>query len=46
MAKPFKLETVGFVGPHGHYGTLDDAKAAAQADYERCILSALAGAKP
>lgn len=42
MAKPFKLETVGFVGPHGHYGTLDDAKAAAQADYERRILSALA----
>ena len=42
MAKPFKLETVGFVGPHGHYGTLDDAKAAAQSDYERRILSAFA----
>lgn len=41
MAKPFKLETVGFVGPSGHYELLNEGKAAAQADYERRILSAL-----
>ena len=41
MVKPFKLETVGFVGASGHYELINDAKAAAQADYERRILSAL-----
>lgn len=41
MAKPFKLETVGFVGPSGHYELLNEGKAAAQADYERRIRSAL-----
>lgn len=43
MQKPFKLETHGWWSgsPCGHYEFLDEAKAAAQADYKRRILSAL-----
>lgn len=41
MAKPFKLETVGFVGPSGHYELIEDAKAVAQADFDRRIRSVL-----
>lgn len=43
MQKPYKLETHGWWSgsPCGHYEFLDEAKAAAQADYERRIMSAL-----
>jgi len=43
MRKPFKLETCGWwsVEAAGLYESLDGAKAAAQADYERRVLSAL-----
>lgn len=43
MQKPFKLETHGWWSgsPCGHYELLDEAKAAAQADYEQRIRSAL-----
>lgn len=48
MQKPFKLETHGWWSgsPCGHYELLDEAKAAAQADYERRILSALTHPAP
>lgn len=47
MAEPFKLEKRGFDGSLStYYRHLDEAKAAAQADYERRVLSALASHEP
>ena len=46
--EPFKLDTQGWWEglTCGHYKTLEDAKAAAQADYERRILAAIEAAPP
>lgn len=48
MEEPAKLETRGWWDgePNGYFKTVDEAKAAAQADYERRILSALEPAAP
>lgn len=46
MSKPFKLEGAGAANWPLYFRALPEAKAAAQADYERRILSALTAVEP